>query len=335
MNEQNLQNYQGEIELRELFLALWKHKLSILSFAVLGAILAGILSVFFLDPVYITSMKVDLNIPETYNTRYGEYKMTVSSDRQYMELITNNDVIAETIKDMEYDSSEVNLNDLKKRITIGRTTSTVQQKIHDITVSAPDPVEAQKLAKVLYNNYLDYLFFTTNERALNHYNNMFSSNIKSCQNIIDSTKVILKKNKELLANTPQTINQSNLINTEKNVVIENIINPAYTKIEEAIIENQQLIYSTEESIKKYEKYLNEIDTEKNVLNEYTETGNIQRDGTGLINIANTNIILVSSPEIPIEKTSPNTILNIAMGLIIAVVVGAVFLLIKEFWLKKV
>ena len=51
----NSLNTEDEIDLRELFVVLWKHKIFILSITVIAALLTGLVSFYVLSPVYESS----------------------------------------------------------------------------------------------------------------------------------------------------------------------------------------------------------------------------------------------------------------------------------------
>lgn len=335
-NQNNVQYKEDEIDLRELFAILWKRKIMIIGIALIGAILAGSFSMFILSPVYNTELKIDLNMPDTFNTRYGEYKLPVSSNAQYMNLIISNDIIANTIKDMDYSAKSVTLESLKKRISIdkGVSTAAATQNIFDITVSADNPKESLKLAKTLYASYIEYVNVMANERAISYYYSNFTAGIELSENVLTSTKEIIKKTEELLAKTPQTIDQSALINNNDNVVIENIINPAYSRIQEDMVASKELLYSTEDTIRANKEYLKELDTERKAIAKYDETGKADLLESSLINVAETSIFLASSPVAPTQKTSPSNARNAAIGLVLGVMLGVGIVLIKEYWFKK-
>ncbi len=333
-NRRNVKYNEDGIDLRELFTVLWKRKIMLISIALIGAVLAGMFSMFILSPVYDTDLKIDLNIPQTYITKYGEYKLPISTNVQYIDLITSNDVIANTIKDMGYSAKGVKLESLKKRISLSKVSDTTQN-IFDITVSADNPKESLKLAQNLYDNYIEYVDNMTKGRALSYYYDTFSAGLESQELLLKSTKEILNKNEKVLSKTPQTINQGELAKIGGNVVIENIIDPAYKKLKESIAENKLLINITEDNIRAYKGYLEELDSQKKAMATYNEIGETSNNGSGLVNIAKTNISLLSIPVAPIQKTSPSNSRNAAIGLILGGMLGCGIALIKEYWFKKV
>jgi capsular polysaccharide biosynthesis protein len=329
------QFYEDEMDFRELFRVLWKKKVMIISFSLVSAILAGLISIFVITPVYNTDLKIDVNIPETYITKYGEYRLPTSTNDQYLRLIISNDVILNTMKNMGYERGiDMTISGLKEKISLGNIEAkNAAQNVFDVKVSEKSPEESLKLAKTLYNNYIEYVDMLTREKAVNYYDDSFSANLKGQETLLESAKQILKKNEEILAKTPETINQSSLTNTGNNIVIENIINPAYTKLQESIVENKQLIITTEDNLRVLKQNLEDLDGEKKIIDKYYETG-IAEGQSSIINIAKTNIYLLSSPVAPIDKTSPNNALSVFIGLIFGGLLAVGIVMINEYWAKN-
>jgi capsular polysaccharide biosynthesis protein len=343
-NQSNDQHYEDEIDLRELIMALWKNKTIIISLTLVVAILAGIFSMFVLSPVYDTKLNVVISMPETYNTRYGDYKLPITTNEQYINLITSNNVLVNTIEDMGYNDEEVTLESLKKRISIGKSdakTGTVQN-IYEITVSADNPEEALKLAQTLYDNYVEFIDVMTKERAINSYYNQFSVDINSLENSLSSTKEILSKNEELLAQTSQIISkgqanleiQSQLTDTTDYVIPVDAVNPNYIKIESDIVANKQSIDGIENSIRMKNQYIEELEKEKKAVVKYYETGRSIPLESSVIGVVETSIYLPSQLVAPSQKTSPSNVMNVAIGIVLGGMIGVMVALFKEYWCKK-
>jgi hypothetical protein len=255
-------------------------------------------------------------------------------------LITSNDVLEYTIRDMGYDSSEVTIEKLKSRIMIGEinTATDVTQNYFEVIVSADNPKEAKKLADVLFENYANFLDVMTKERAVLYYYDSFSVQIQALQNSVNSNKEILKKNEELLKIIPQTINQKdalaaidNKLDTNDFIVLEDIINPNYTKVEGDIILLKQEINTDENSIIDYEGYLKELEIEKKAIEKYYESGKQITLESNVINIIDNCVYMPSSPVEPTSKTSPSHIKNIIIGALLGGMIGVFAALIKEYW----
>jgi capsular polysaccharide biosynthesis protein len=337
-NNNNVQYYEDEIDLRELVMALWKRKKMIIAFTLIAAIIAGMFSVFVLSPVYDTKLNIVISMPDVYHTRYGEYKLPITSNEQYINLIKSNDVLINTIRDMGY--TEVSVEQLAKRINIGSldAKSNSVQNSFNITVSADNPEESHKLAQLLFENYIEFMDVMVKERAISHYINYFNVEIMSLENSLEVEKETLAKNQELLLQTPKTIDvESNIevqtqLNGDSNYVVPvDIANPNYIKIENDIIRNKQSINGIESAIKKYDKYLNELEIEKQAVKKYYETGRTEKLQSSVIGIVENSIYLPSPPVVPTQKTSPSNTLNTLIGAVLGGMIGVMAALVKEYW----
>jgi capsular polysaccharide biosynthesis protein len=342
-NQMNMQNPEEEISLKELFLALWRQKILIISITLIAAILTGAFSVFVLSPVYHSKLNIVMNMPEIYTTKYGDYTLPLTTNQQYINLITSNNVLVNTMKDMGYDAKGMTLEDLREKITIGPMTATAneEQNSFEVKVAAGNPEEARKLAKSLYSNYVEFLDVMTAEGAAEYYYNDFSVKIRSSLVELETNQKLLEKNEELLSKTPQTINQKEAAKEIKNsagmhdfVILENIINPNYTQLELDIIENKQMINTIENTIELYKTYLEELDKFKVEIAQYYETGEFTELQSNIVSVSKTNISLPSEPVAPTRKTSPSNTKNVIIGAFLGGMVSVLIALIKEFWFKK-
>lgn len=344
MNENDVNYYENEIDLKEIIIVLWKRKKMIISFTLITAVLTGLFSMFILSPVYKTNLNIVINMPETFHTKYGEYKLPITTNEQYINLITSNDVLINTIKDMGYDSKEINIEKLNKSIEIEKyaTNANAVRNTFMVTVSADNPEEALKLAQSLFKSYIEFMDVMTKERVVNHYSEFYDIEIKSLQNAWDVSMVTLKNNEELLVKTPRIIGvvksnvgiQSQLNGNNDYVVPVDVANPNYIKIENDIVQNKQSIYWIETTMKKYEQYLEELSVEKQAINNYYETGRVEKLISDIIGVVETNVYLPSPPVAPTKKTSPSNALNIVIGAVIGGMLVVMTALVKEYWFKE-
>lgn len=342
-NQTNIQNFGEGIDIGELVRAIWKRKIMIISITLLAAILAGLYSVFIISPVYDTKLNIVISMPETYTMKYGIYKLPITTNQQYINLIKSNDVLVNTIRDMKYNSGEMTIEKLQKGISIGivNSTANIVQNSFDVTVSADNAEESLKLAQSLYSNYIEFLEVMTKGRAITSFYNSITVGLESMEVSLNSDKKILLKNKELLANTPQTINQKEAMNAIQSqstnirdyVILENIINPNYTKIEGDIVAGEQLINNIEDLINVNKGYLAELDEEKTALADYYKTGKIKLD-SHLMGVVESSVYLASPPVAPTDKTSPSNSANIIIGAALGGMIGVMIALVKKYWFKE-
>ncbi|WMJ78088.1 MULTISPECIES: Wzz/FepE/Etk N-terminal domain-containing protein [unclassified Sedimentibacter] len=342
-NQNNVQYYEDEIDLRELIMALWKRKKMIISLTLVVAILAGMFSMFVLSPVYETKLNIVISMPEKYDTRYGEYTLPITTNQEYVNLIKSNNVIINTIDKMGYSSEEASLDSLKKRITVTQNDAkTGSVNSFEVTVSADNPEESLKLAQILYSNYLDFIDVMTKERAVDYYYNSFNVEMKSLENSLERVKELLKSNEELLAQTPRLIGegQANLeiqtqLNNDSNYVVPvDTVNPNYIKIENDIISNKQSINSIEASMNQYSRYMEELDVERAAIKKYYRTGEAETLESSVVGLVETYVYLPSPPVAPTQKTSPRNSLNVAIGIVLGGMLGVMVALFQEYWFKE-
>jgi len=341
-NNNYSQDFYEEISLQDLFMALWKQKVLIIIFTLAAAMILGIFSIFILKPVYHARLDIIINMPETYQTKYGDFLLPISTNEQYINLITSSEILKNTIEDMGYDTNEISIESLRDRISIVQTNNNnAGQNSFVIRVAANNPQEAKLLAEVLYNNYIEFVDVLTAKGAVEYFIDYYSVQVSSLNVELKSNKALLEKYTELLASTPMTINQKEAIDSIKSadkisniVIMENIINPNYTALEQDIIDIKQTINTIESNIDLYNTYLDELKAKKAEIEAYYNTGEFNEISNKIVRVTTSNIYLVSEPVAPSRKSSPNNFRNILIGAVLGAMVSVLAALIREFWFKK-
>ncbi|MGB4660432.1 MAG: Wzz/FepE/Etk N-terminal domain-containing protein, partial [Mobilitalea sp.] len=241
-NKTMIDKNDNEIDIREIVKVLWKRKLLIIAITLVFLILSASYSKFMISPVYQTKLNIVINMPDLYNTKFGEFTLPITTNQQYIDLINSNDVLADTIKDMKYDEENMSIDDLMDKIFINSSTNNLtaegqEQNSFIITVKADEAQEAKLLAQTLYNNYIKFLDVMIIEEAEVYYEKMLSNEVETSELLLESTKNIIKRNEELLADTPKIIYQKDAmeeiqsgIDATNFIILEDIINPNYTDI---------------------------------------------------------------------------------------------------------
>lgn len=341
-NQYNEHIIEDEIDLRDLFMALWKRKTMIISITLIAAIITGLISVFLIQPVYHSRLNIIINMPESYHTKFGDYTLPITTNEQYISLITSGDIISRTIEDMGYSVDDTTIENLRERITVDipETKNNVEQNSFFIKVAADNPAEAKKLAQTLFNNYVEFIDVLTIEGALDYHINRFNVALESSEDSLVSLQEILAKNEALLAETPQTINQKDAMeeiqnsdNTTDYIILEKIINPNYTKIEQDIIDNKQSINSIENTMRVYSEHLLELDEIRGNVASYKESGDYEALASDVVSVTKTNVYLVSEPIEPSRKTSPSNSKNVIIGALLGGMVAVLVALVQEYWFR--
>ena len=338
----NRQDLEDEISLQELFMALWRQKKLIIIITIIATLFAGIFSVFAITPVYHSRLNIIINMPETYNTKYGEYTLPLTSNEQYINLITSNDIIRNTIKDMGYNMEEMTIESVGERISIQQTDNkNNEQNSFNIRVAWDNPQDAKKLAQTLYDNYIRFLDVMVTESATQYFLSFYSVQLKSLQVELETNQALLEKNYALLVETPMTINQKEIMeeidlsdNHSDYMIMGNIVNPNYTELELDIIDIKQTINTVQNSMDLYNGYITELEAKMTAITKYYETGNYEELECEIINITKSNIYLPSEPVAPSRKTSPRNLRNVIIGTLLGGMVAILIALIKEYWFKN-
>ena len=331
-----------EISLQELFMALWRHKVLIIVITLIAGLVTGLVSVFAITPVYHARLNIIINMPETQHTKYGDYTLPISSNEQYINLITSNGILQNTIFEMGYNPQQVSVEALRERISIAQTDNkdTVQNSFN-INVASNNPEDARRLTETLYNNYIEFLDVMVADGAITYFINYYDVLLSSLQVQLESQRELLAKNIELLENTPMTIDQREAMNgiissdnTVDYIVVGDIINPNYTELELDIIETKQAINATEDTMNQYSLYLVELAVNKSEIDGYYESGEFTDINDKIVRITKSNIYLPSEPVTPSNKTSPSNARNAIIGALLGGMVSVLIALLKEYWFKK-
>ncbi len=333
-NQQQDDFMENEISLRDLLMTLWKRKYSIIAMTMVFAIVAGIISVFFIPPVYDTNADIVINMPESHLTRYGEYILPLSTDVQYLQLLKSNEVLSNTIEDMQYE----------KKITASQLSDRISIKVGDkesnsftFTVSAGTSEESLRLANILYDNYIEFVDTMLKERMISYFYNNFSVELVTLKNSLEKEEAALNENQKLLAQITKEYETANLdiidyLGKDGNYILpEDMINPNYIRVESDLIDNQQEVNDLTYSIDTTEKYLSQIEEEKKAIENYYKNGKIEPVTIGLISMVDSNIYMPSGLVAPTQKTSPSNAKNVVIGAALGGMLGAFMALFRAYW----
>lgn len=329
----NLKQKSSEIELRDLITILWNHKIMVLILTLIFAVGAAVFSVYFISPTYETTFTIALNVPEAYNTKYGDFESPIKNNIDYINLIKSNEVIEKTILDMGYNLGEVSVESISNRVVIGKIDK--DQNVIPITVTGNDPHEIVEISNKLYKNYEENVDLIIKDRAINHFYKDYTVKLETSNDKLQSTNELLAKQEELINTTPKLIDQEALLKTLSEssdyIILDDIINPNYTNLENTIVETKKTIGSLQNNIATYETYIEELSLEKESLNKFYEAGGQGKFESDVLDTS--DVFVLSQAMVPSDKLGP----NITMNVVIAGVVGSIlslFIVFFKAYLKK-
>lgn len=341
-NETTTPYVEDEIDLKELILAIWKRKIMIISITIIIALLAGVYTIFWVTPVYNTKLNVIVSMPEKYSTRYGEYKLPLTTNDQYIQLFTSNDVLVRTIKDLGIED-KANVDILRSKISVKNIFNNAQNgNVFEITVSSNQPEDSLKLAETLYKNYMDFLDIMIKKQVVNYFYNSFTIELITLEIELTQEQQSLKSNEELLSQIEMELTSNNsgigvmepLGENGNYVVPINTINPNYINVETDILKNKQRINDLTNKMDRNKKYLVELEEGKESIQMFYDTGKTNALSLDLIGIVETSVQMPSSPVAPSSKASPSTTLNIAIGTVLGGMIGIMVALFQWYWYKE-
>lgn len=328
--QQSFNKYEDEIDLKDLFMVLWKGKKVIITITLIAAILTGLVTMFLIEPIYEAKLDLIVNMPPIINTKYGDYTMMMTTNDQYINLIYSNSIILQTMQDMKLDMNKSSIENFSSKISISKDEKTPNS--FTVKVQAKSSSEALEMAKNLYKNYINFLDTTIKSRSSEYFINYYTTELSKNEVILETNKKLLKQNQDMLKQIPQTINQKDALN-ELNVnsidyiVLENVINENYKKVELDIITIEQTISDINNKIELSKQYLDELNQIKNDIS----SSNLTID---FCEVVEDSVYLPSQPVAPSHKSSPSTTLNVVIGAIIGGMISVIYVLIKKYWFTE-
>ncbi|NLY47650.1 MAG: hypothetical protein GX059_01315 [Clostridiales bacterium] len=334
--------HEDEISLREILISIWKNKVFIILTTVAAGIIAGIISYFAIEPVYHARMGIAINMPDKYYTKYGEYTLPITTNEEYVDLITTSRILQKTIADMGYAPGAVTIEGLRERISVTHSGSkSSDNNSFTVSVASGNPEDARRLADVLYDNYIDFIDAMVAEGAVKHYINYYTVRLQSLKVELKTKESRLNSYVELLGNTPKFFSGDDVLGeiltsdgTSDFIIVDDIINPNYTQLEMDIIEVKQEINAINRDIAMYGEYLEELKGIRSKLGEYYESGGTKELGDDMVRVSEGNIYLVSEPVEPGKRTSPSHAANIVIGIVLGLFASVMIIWIREYILNK-
>lgn len=138
--QENYQNDEMEIDLRELFFELLEHwKLIVLSTIMVGAI-ALVVSIFLITPMYESTSELYVLSKSTSITSLADIQMGTNLTNDYMVVVKGRPVVEQVISNLGLEEDYISLS---KRIMLNNP---ADSRILQIIVKDPDPDRAKLVA---------------------------------------------------------------------------------------------------------------------------------------------------------------------------------------------
>lgn len=252
LNDQPAYNHEyDEIDLRDIFRTLGKWKYTIIGVTLICMLLSGIVSFFFMEPVYEAAAVVSpasvspLSNPasiayivtdENYDSVTDSKKMSDNVDNiikltqvdvsRYSVILTSNEILQNTIKELELKITPAQLR--------GRIRVEAKKEMDDVSqviVSGTDPKQAAAIANTLVNQTAAHLN-RLNKKKMDDLSQNLETQQAAAQADLDRAFADLKKYQAAYTAAPGSIQNQIELNRLQNAVNrrENIVNSLSSKI---------------------------------------------------------------------------------------------------------
>ena len=135
-------NEEMEIDLVALFFEYLRHIWAILGTTIAGALIAGVITIFLLTPMYTSTSQLYI-MSKSSMVDLSSLQMSTSLTADYEEMIKTRPVVEKVIENLDLD---ISYGELLQHVTISNEQNT---RIIKITVVYDDPVVARDIANEL------------------------------------------------------------------------------------------------------------------------------------------------------------------------------------------
>ena len=148
----NANEEETEIDLLELFYYLKAKLVWLISFFVIGAVIAGLITYFLITPKYTATSKLYMVSASSDSiVNLSDLNLGTSLTDDYVELLKIRPIFEEIIKELDLDYTYDELLSMTSIASLNKT------RLLGITVESTDPVEARDIANALANKAVSYV----------------------------------------------------------------------------------------------------------------------------------------------------------------------------------
>ena len=149
---ENANEEETEIDLLELFYYLKAKLVWLISFFVIGAVIAGLITYFLITPKYTATSKLYMVSASSDSiVNLSDLNLGTSLTDDYVELLKIRPIFEEIIKELDLDYTYDELLSMTSIASLNKT------RLLGITVESTDPVEARDIANALANKAVSYV----------------------------------------------------------------------------------------------------------------------------------------------------------------------------------
>lgn len=350
MNRENTNEFDNnyeEISLKEIISVLLNGKKLIAIITIVVVALAGFYSFFIQYTEYENDSLINVSIKDTVETPYGEFETPYRTLDEYTRIVKNSEVLKMTAKDMNNTYSE------KRIASMINTEAITADRSFRINVKSDKLEETYQIAQAHTDNYIQYLQFDLTKKAINYLYNKSNSDINVMEKKLEKNSEDMARAKEVLKNTPKTIDLENALLTQTDYsqfvspngefdsqefkgqrIVSQEVHPSYEMITNRLTElemerNDLLNYITVAKIN-----MEELTKDKQSMEDFQEIPSPDDINIG-ISQAMKNLVVVSQrPQLESREITPGYKLNIAIAIVLGLMMGVFVAFFRDYWKKN-
>lgn len=337
--------YEDEISLKELIMALIKNWKLIVAFIVVAGVLALGYVMVIADEVYEASLEGSISVPGSVSTRYGGYSFPTTDKMDFLNVVYSNKVIQETLNELGL--VEATVNGFKNAITI-ETEEESTRFTFKVTGSSPE--DAQLRLLTLVENFEDELSMLHKEAALVSFIRDYGVSYKNMEENLLQTQKQLEEIQVEFADIEPVITLRKLVTSDpvyaaelaqnrgvrieelsEEMMLEEVINPHYEALQGTIIGLRKEIQNIERDMEKNLRYTEELKAELAGVQTYILSGDGSKMDPEMVNVMETSLHFSLSTNVPDHPIAPKKALTLAIALVLGAMLGVFVAFFKEYW----
>jgi len=247
-------NTYTEITIQRFLLELWHEKVIIAAFTIIVFLAAVLFTYFTSETVYKSKALIAISPITALETKYGTYKLPLTTVDEYANFIRDSSTTALTIGFAELDMSEDQLLDyIKINVTKG-------VNYFSMTVESDTAEGARNIAEKHLVSFTHTIEMLIRNMAVDYYINRLNAQVSIHEYNLDQTETIITYIEEYLKSIPVHISEQSL-------------NPQYEKMSGELALLKMKEESTRIQVETIESDLKDLSSEKLLLAE--GRGNIE------------------------------------------------------------
>lgn len=327
-----------EISLRELMLVVWNGKKIIALTTIVMILISSVLNFLVFKPRYEVSTTVMV-------TNFGKEQESIKSLEAYAEQVKSIFTINKIINKLNLDQRVYSISAIKKSYDVAVVGNS--NNLLKITVSGTDANVITKIANAITVELGSIIEVSTRLSLLID----LQKKLDDVEDSLKSSTFELKKAEEQLALTPEKLTTQKVLADEpylQSVAADKVgsnkqlgslqltseeVNPVYTGLKEKI---STMNISISKLTAEKQNYIDKIDLNNKKVEEIQKTTNSNEVAPdSLINSVNFFNAVVITPALePDMPAGPNKIVNLALSVIIGGILGTLFVVFREYWVKS-